>query len=290
VTVPVSLRRVIGRGLRRGLFVVAGRRLAHAVRVLAYHSVDDTGSTLSVRREELREHLEILRDNGWRSLSAAQYLRRLENNAADGREVLLTFDDAYENFYHEAAPLLLEHSCVATVFVPTDFIGSPPEWFRRDRAEIARFLGTLGFTGDELAAVDRMTSAAAERRLMSVTQISELLSSGFDFHSHSAGHHFLTTLPDEALEKDLRRSRQCMRQLFGVEADLLCYPYGVSDQRIARVAETVGFRAAFIATYHGYTPDRYRIGRIGLAGASGAFHLRFSLSAAIDYYVKLKGV
>jgi peptidoglycan/xylan/chitin deacetylase (PgdA/CDA1 family) len=254
-----------------------------------YHSVDESGSTLSVSAGDLGSHLEVLRDGGWRSLSAAEYLARLLGGSPAGaREVFLTFDDAYDNFYERAAPLFLQYGYRATVFVPTDFIGGRPEWFRRDRERITDFLTRFRFSAEDLRALDAMMASAETQRLMTAAQIMELNRAGFDFASHSAGHHFLTMLSSEELEADLRRSRQALAALGVDAAPLLCYPYGAVDQRVKRAAERLQFEAAFTATYdRGPVNDRYTIGRAGIGGEPGTFQFRFALSPALDHYVRL---
>lgn len=44
----------------------------------------------------------------------------------------LTFDDGWRDFYENAFPLLLKYNVPATVFLPTDYIGSD-DWFWTDR-------------------------------------------------------------------------------------------------------------------------------------------------------------
>ena len=40
-----------------------------------------------------------------------------------GKPIVLTFDDAYGDFYYNAWPLLRKYGFRATVFVPTDYVG-----------------------------------------------------------------------------------------------------------------------------------------------------------------------
>jgi peptidoglycan/xylan/chitin deacetylase (PgdA/CDA1 family) len=218
-----------------------------------------------------------------------EYIRRLdEKQPSAGREILITFDDAYSNFYELAAPLLSDFGFTATIFVPTDFIAERPRWFERDRAAIIPFLRGFGFNTDDLTAIEHMTESVTQRPLMTAPQMQELRAAGFDFHSHSAAHAFLPSLPTEVLTADLDRSARCLADLFGPYRLVLCYPYGASDERVHTAARKAGFVAGFGATYHARLQDRFNIARVGVAGGLGLFHFRFGLSSALDSYAALR--
>ena len=57
-----------------------------------------------------RQHLKILRDGGWASLTPGEYLQRLATPCSqnDKKEVFITFDDGDESFAKVAAPMLHE--------------------------------------------------------------------------------------------------------------------------------------------------------------------------------------
>lgn len=284
-----AARRLLGRGLRGALFAASGRRRAEQVRILLYHSVDDSGSTLSVSGSQLRTHLELLKSEGFRTLSTAAYLERLSDARRGQHECLITFDDGYENFYDVAAPIFLEFDFRATVFLPTDFIGDYPWWFERDRSVIAQFLGDFGFSSTEMASLDAMMRETSGQRLMSKAQIKELSQAGFDFQSHSSGHHFLPSLSGEALQRDLMRSQHVLAEEFGGTSALLCYPYGAYNQHVADVARRLGFQAAVLAEYVGPGGGEFELGRVPVSGELGSSYLRFAMSPALDRYTRWMG-
>ena len=283
-----SIRRRLGRGVKSLLFAAGGTGCGVRPRVLAYHSVDDTGSVLSVSPDQLRRHLALLREEGWRGLTAEEYLARLRGERNPAREVLLTFDDGFENFYTLAAPMLAEYGYPATVFVVTDQVGETPGWFARDPDRIHQLMAGLPLTRAERAVWTVVGPEMARMRLLNWGQARELVRSGFDVQCHSAAHHFLTVLPAEELAADLRRSRETLGEHLGVAADLLCYPYGDCSDQVVSVAREVGFRAGFLAEYSGPSQDPFRVGRIGVNGAMRPFDLRFALSAANDRQAALR--
>lgn len=282
------IRRILKHGLKKALFAALHKQESEGVRLLAYHSVDRTGSLLSVTPEKLRAHLSYLRQNGWRGLSLSEFLARLAGEIGGPREVFLTFDDGYENFYTHAAPLLAEFAFSATVFLVTDYMGDTPLWFRRDRDAINRLLDRFVYTQGERTEMEMLMSGGETGRLMSWPQAQELLAQGIDFQSHSSQHRFLTSLSSDELLADLMRSRQRLTEKLGVTNELLCYPYGDCNAQVVEAARQTGFRAGVLANYHGPNADPFRIGRVLLNSDTSSVDFQFTLSPAIDAYVALR--
>lgn len=283
-----TIRRRVHRSVKSLLLIAAGGGRPSVPRVLAYHSVDETGSILSVSAAQLRRHLALLREAGWRGLTAGEYLTRLQGHRSIEKEVFLTFDDGFENFYTQAAPVLAEFGFPATVFVVTDQVGGTPRWFTRDSDRIAQLMAGVPLTRTERAQWAVAWPALARMRLLSWDQARELVRRGFDVQSHSAAHHFLTGLPGDELAADLRRSRETLREQLGVSAELLCYPYGDCNDQVVAVGREVGFRAGFLAEYPGPSRSVFRMGRIGMNGAKRTCDLRFALSTAMDRQAALR--
>ena len=70
-----------------------------AVPILTYHSLDDSGSVISVAPRAFREHMGSLRDHGFSGISLGRLLDAWEGRAPlPARPAVLTFDDAFRNF------------------------------------------------------------------------------------------------------------------------------------------------------------------------------------------------
>ncbi len=219
----------------------------------------------------------------------AEFLERLENGVeASQRELLLTFDDGYENFLTHAAPVLAEFGFPATVFVVTDLMGSTACWFDRDCEAAERFLEGSFLSRDELAQNRGLWSQFAKYRLLSWEQARELERSGFDVHAHTAAHQFLTHLSEHDRQADFARSRRALEDGIGRPADVLCYPYGVCDDAVVRDTRTAGFRAGFVADFGTKAGDPYRIPRVPVNGMLDAFDIRFALSAALEMHAAVE--
>ena len=98
------------------------------VPVLMYHSIA-TGATRKFRRfavnpVEFAAQMEYLDAAGYRPVTAAELAGRRSGGSLPPRPVVLTFDDAYTDFYSAALPVLREHGFRATLYVPTAYVGA----------------------------------------------------------------------------------------------------------------------------------------------------------------------
>lgn len=83
--------------------------------------------TLDLHIRYLRDHFEII------PLSYLASLQQIEADDLRKRPLCaLTFDDGWYDFHEYAYPILKMHGAPATVFLPTDFIGTD-RWFWTDR-------------------------------------------------------------------------------------------------------------------------------------------------------------
>jgi peptidoglycan/xylan/chitin deacetylase (PgdA/CDA1 family) len=177
--------------------------------VLTYHSIDDSGSPISVDPAAFARHVRWLASGQVKVASLGDLLRLPpESNA-----VAVTFDDGFENFSTCAAPLLIEHALPVTLFVVTDRAGATNAWDGRSAPGIPT-LPLLGW-------------AALER----------LAASGIGIGAHSRTHRDLTRLDGAALDDEIFGSAEVCRSRLGVAPDAFAYPYGrISHAAAARVS------------------------------------------------------
>jgi|GEM_PF-1105703 peptidoglycan/xylan/chitin deacetylase (PgdA/CDA1 family) len=191
-----------------------------------YHSISDGGPPfLSLSPETFERQLATMRRHGLTG-GGIDALRDL----AEGRrppvaQVFLTFDDGYLDNHETAAPLLAEYGFRAMVFVLPPYVDSAgafewPELIERRRAhpEIMRSMSWA------------MVEALAER--------------GIEIGSHGLRHPHLPDLDDEALREELWSSREQIRARLG-RCDVLAYPFGEWDDRVAAAARDAGYAYAF---------------------------------------------
>jgi len=212
-------------------------------RVLCYHKVSRSfcfeGTWTTPRR--LEATIDRLLGAGYRFLSEAEFLDAMDApSSSHRRSVFLTFDDAYENVYEEAFPLLARRGVPFHLFVVSDYAGRENTWDL-----------SLG----------RPPHAHA-----SWGQLREMVTAGVTMGSHTATHADLTGVGAAELEEQLVRSRERIQTQLDVRVRTLSYPFGRSNGAVREAAREAGYEAAFSL----YPPwpntrvDRYALRRNGV--------------------------
>jgi peptidoglycan/xylan/chitin deacetylase (PgdA/CDA1 family) len=204
---------------------VTGGSRERDVLVLGYHAVSETWpAALSVTPADLRRQLTLLLARGYVGSTLHDAL------TADGSHptLVVTFDDAYRSVLELAYPVLESLRVPATIFVVTDFAddGRELEW-----PGIAHW---------------RDTPHRGELRGLGWSDLEELVNNRWEVGSHTRTHPRLTQLDDEALDRELRESREACERSLGRPCRSLAYPYGDFDARVVRAAASAGYEAAVI--------------------------------------------
>ncbi|HET7101593.1 MAG TPA: polysaccharide deacetylase family protein [Terriglobia bacterium] len=173
--------------------------------------------SLAISPERFSRFMEWLKRLGYTPALPTEWDRR----ATAGRRVILTFDDAYEDFMSNAFPVLDRLGFKATVFVVVDRIGKTNEW------DVAG-----GFKS---------------KPLLRLEQIRELHRHGVHFGSHTLTHARLTGVSDSDLECEVRDSKHKLEDLLGAEVPCFAYPWGMADMRARSAVARAGYKAAFTA-------------------------------------------
>jgi peptidoglycan/xylan/chitin deacetylase (PgdA/CDA1 family) len=205
------------------------------ISILMYHQVG--------RFEAMRAHranycdtgsfsaqMALIRQLGWRVLDLDQALACLRGDVpTPARVVVLTFDDAYDNFAEHALPVLLRHGFPATVYAISGWLGRSMAW-----------------AGD-----------APERpvpTLMSAARLREIRAAGIAVGSHGATHLKLGEVPPEVQARELCDSKAALEDLLGEPIRHLCYPFGSFDLVTVRAAAAAGYISAATCLRGAATP------------------------------------
>ena len=96
----------------------------HGIPVLLYHSVDTSGSVISIQPSEFRIQMKYLKFNGYRTITLHEFIEHLSiNRKSLSKTVVLTFDDGYKNNYSGYPQTENAHHQVTE---PFNSHGSPP--------------------------------------------------------------------------------------------------------------------------------------------------------------------
>lgn len=100
------------------------------LRVLMYHHIKpDSRNELIVAAEIFEQQLVFMKEAGYHFITLTDLLNSVQNNIMlPPYSVLITFDDAYEDFYTNAVPLLKKMKIPSVVFVPVSYIGDENKW------------------------------------------------------------------------------------------------------------------------------------------------------------------
>jgi len=187
-----------------------------SIPILMYHSVSD-GSTdnrsgdngseakreaavhpyyrTSTSLRRFAEQIKYLHDNGYRTVSLTEAVSGLrgESPVAE-KQVVITFDDGYHDFYRHAFPVLSQCGFSATVFLPTAYLGESP----------------VSFKG---------------RDCLTWAEVRELNHHGIRFGSHTVTHPQLRELSCAAVKDEISSSKKTIEEKLGGEVDSFAYPY-----------------------------------------------------------------
>jgi peptidoglycan/xylan/chitin deacetylase (PgdA/CDA1 family) len=188
---------------------------------LTYHSLDDSGSAISVAPAMFAQHLAWLTSGRVRVLSLNQLIAHADD-ATDA--VAVTFDDGFLNV-RDAIEQLRSHGVPVSLFVVSGSAGGTNAWGGATQRGIPT-LPLLGW-GD----------------------LERLVALGAAVEAHTRSHTVLTALSGSALDEELGGCQDELHARLGTRSSHLAYPYGeVNDAVEARVgtffryAHTTQFR------------------------------------------------
>lgn len=195
------------------------------VSILMYHQVGHFAPMKShratyCRLEQFVAQMQWLNYSHTPVISLDQCLRMLRGEEpAPARAVVLTFDDAYNDFADNALPVLKRYAFPATVYVPTAFIGGKAEWLAHD-----------GLRPETLLSAERLRALAQE----------PLVTIG----AHGVNHLRLAEIPLTEAKHEIERSRAEIERLLDRQIRHFCYPFGSVDPQVMGLVAAAGFATA----------------------------------------------
>jgi peptidoglycan/xylan/chitin deacetylase (PgdA/CDA1 family) len=232
------------------------------IRFPYYHYVFDD------EKHGFERQLRFMRNMGeFISLDNAVELLR-EKRKLGGRYFCITFDDGFKNVATNAWPILSELACPAAVFVATDYIGSD---IRRDQALLTRFYSATGYP--------------RPIEFLSWEDCRQLLILGATIGSHTCGHVKMSELTPEAVQEQLRKSKEAIETELGIVCRHFSAPWGRPSQDFRQetdpiMAREMGYHSFLTSergpNFQGQSP--FHIRRDQLRAGWGNYQLRYFFS------------
>jgi peptidoglycan/xylan/chitin deacetylase (PgdA/CDA1 family) len=172
--------------------------------ILTYHSLDHTGSVISVCPDDFRRQMEAL------AASGAHVVPLPEIQKHPGA-VAITFDDGFGSFADHALSVLQRLSLPATVFVVSGYCGKRNTW-------------------------PSQPAGVPDLPLMS-WDVLRGLPANISLGAHTITHPDLRTLSAGGSAREVHESRAEIEQRTSRPVEAFAYPYGAVDARAAAVVK-----------------------------------------------------
>jgi peptidoglycan/xylan/chitin deacetylase (PgdA/CDA1 family) len=137
-----------------------------------------------------------------------------------GRTVTVTFDDAFQNIFDHALPVLKKRGVTSVTYVVAHEIGGTNRWD---------------------------AGHAQMRPLMDRAALLDWLAAGQEIGSHALDHVHLAELSPEQARTQIFDSKKILEDLAGREVRHFCYPYGSWNQAVRDLVAEAGYETATTA-------------------------------------------
>jgi peptidoglycan/xylan/chitin deacetylase (PgdA/CDA1 family) len=237
---------------------------ANTLAILMYHSVDTSGSVISVAPQDFANQMRCLSRLGFRGITLREAVAHYGARGSwpEGC-VVLTFDDGYENFYLSAYPELNKYGFAATVFVVSQHMGGVNDW-----APPPPGLGT--------------------RAMLSWQQAIDLCSKGVEIGAHTRTHTDLRRLSREAARDEILSSRLEIEKHLRRPVESFAYPFGWYNRESLEIVKG-GFQSACTTSLRQARVDAlHKLPRVDMYYIRSERRLRRLVGGSLDSYLCLR--
>lgn len=195
---------------------------ASAAVILQYHHVGSTTPrSTSVTTEELRAHLNWLKENNFEIIDLPQLVMLIKNKKLDENKKIasITFDDISQSICNEAWPILEEYQIPFTLFINTNMLPNSAQ------ADIAT------------------TKSGCSWQALKIMQKSGLLTVGNHSHSHPQmllNEYSLPTLSVKN-KNEIVIAQERIDEALGKQEKLFAYPYGEYSQKTQELVKQLAY-------------------------------------------------
>lgn len=221
--------------------------------ILLYHHIkENTGENdFSVSVETFDRQMKYLKEKGYKSIKFEDI-----DKTNLKKKFIITFDDGYNDIYFNILPVLKKYGFTATVFLVVDCIGKTNMWDN---------------TGD---------------KILTYSQINELVEQGFSIGSHTLTHPHLTRITIEECIREIKNSKIILEDKFKVEVKTFSYPYNEVNDKIKDIVEKAGynFACAISTKSKSVLADKFAIRRVYVKTSDTMLDFKRKISRLYLYY------
>lgn len=165
-------------------------------------------------------HMAYLAREGYHTYTVSEFvgLRRSDTGGLPEKTVLLTFDDAFADFFTLALPILRQYALAATLYVPTRYVGATSRWLRPE--------------------------GETDRSMLTWAQLREIASNGVECAAHSHTHPQLDRTPSRQLGEEVVGPKQVLEDQLQIPVGSFAYPFGYYSPSVRQAVEDAGYSSA----------------------------------------------
>lgn len=235
--------------------------------ILTYHSIDESGSVISVSPDKFKRQMEFLKRGGFQTISLKEITECIYNGRDfPKKSIAITFDDGFKNIYSKAFPVLKEFGFTATLFLISGKCGKDNQW-------------------------DRQTKNIPRLVLLSWDEILEMSDNGIEFGAHTMSHADLSKLSLDKAAEEITRSKSMIQGRLKKDTLFFAYPYGRQSEQIQSIVKDEFSGAC--SDKMGFTTlksDIYSLPRIEMYYFSGNNLLSWIETPFFSYYIQWRYV
>jgi peptidoglycan/xylan/chitin deacetylase (PgdA/CDA1 family) len=232
--------------------------------ILTYHSLDTSGSVLSVAPRQFAEQMAHLARLGFQGMALREAVAyRHAHGTWPERGVVLTFDDGYANCYEAALPVLRQHGCTATMFLVSGHIGGYNDW----EPPLA-LLGT--------------------QPMLTWEQVAGLAQAGVEIGAHTVTHRDLQQLTTAEVEGEIRAARDDIAMRLGTPVESFAYPFGSTSPQVCELVRREFRTACTTVLQRAETEPLHRLPRIDMYYMRSLLMLERLLTGRLDRYLAIR--
>lgn len=187
------------------------------VPIILYHRIDYSpiDSRYYVTPEKFEEQMKLLHDWGYTSITTTMLIQAImQGTELPPRPFLFTIDDGNLDNYTNAFPIMQKYGFTGVLYIVGSYIGA--------------------------------------ENYMTVEQILEMHTAGWEVGSHSMNHLDLTKLDSDSLRFEIVESRKFLEEKLGIPIPTFAYPFGAYNDSAFDYVKFSGYIGAMGAS--GYTP------------------------------------